>query len=884
MSVMVITKKIKTLFLMFSGLNFIVLGFLISVSYNNLRKVEKPVNDILQHPFVVRAEAYRLSKNVLLYHHLYNNAKILDQDVTLYEYYLRKNELLSKIEHSLSAIEGNFLGEKAHVTELKQLIADVISPHEGSQEYPKKDKFRHTINKELYYLFAVGSLAKNTDGSIAHDSLSSSLDRTFTLYDLTLETPYKFILPFFKRDINIHTEYAKDAITEQVLNTIMEEIRYITDFAESKTTEFKRNFSDIVSVVRSSYLDSLIVLMVLYFAASFYMYRYSMKLIEQEKYSRQILSLASSVFDNSREGFMVIDTSHTIVLVNEAMRTLLGFSIESIQGENVLESKCLGKLSGFKEIWKETLANNGWRGEIIVYKYDETAFSGYLSIDLIDNIQHKTQVTPKFILKLFDISDRKKLEAEIMYMAQYDELTKLPNRRFLTRFLQNLIRSHVRSPSLQVDDNEVTEKLTSINKGAMSSSVSFALLFIDTDKFKHVNDTYGHNAGDSLLKQIAERIRSSIRSSDFASRYGGDAFIVILRDVNEKVIKLIVDKIYSVLSDTEYLIESDFQHISFSMGICLFPRDSTSEDDIINKADDAMYNSKKQGGCRITYWEEFKTQSPVYKLERDLTNLIKTRDFSDLFLVYQPQVSITENTVVGCEALLRWRNGDEIVNPAVFIPIMESTNFIIPVGSHVLRTACREFVSLIKLNECNNPDCKCNYTVSVNISVKQIRHPDFVPFIIGVLKEYSFPQLCLELEITESIFTDDLGDIVSTLKSIKSLGVKIAIDDFGAGYSSLSRLVHLPIDKIKIDAEFMRELDTNENSRKIVNSVVQIGKTLKLKVIAEGVETYDQLSYLKSIECDQIQGYFFSKPLLFEDYVKWLEEESWLRRLDMINS
>jgi EAL domain-containing protein (putative c-di-GMP-specific phosphodiesterase class I) len=271
-----------------------------------------------------------------------------------------------------------------------------------------------------------------------------------------------------------------------------------------------------------------------------------------------------------------------------------------------------------------------------------------------------------------------------------------------------------------------------------------------------------------------------------------------------------------------------------------------------------MYQVKKDGGSGVLFWTNCHSDSTSAQIEKELINSIKSNNFSRFFLVYQPQIEIKTNKVIGCEALLRWVFNGEVISPAIFIPILENSDAIIEVGKFVLGKACEDFKEFQDLLVC------------VNISLRQINHTDFVNHVMDTVDLFKFPYVYLELEITESVFTDDFKKTCAPLLHLKEMGLKISIDDFGVGYSSLSRLIHLPIDKLKIDGSFMAGLEDNDSARKMVKSVVQIGKTLNLKVIAEGVETKEQVEFLLDIDCDQVQGYYYAKPMKLDDFRVWL--------------
>jgi diguanylate cyclase (GGDEF)-like protein len=503
------------------------------------------------------------------------------------------------------------------------------------------------------------------------------------------------------------------------------------------------------------------------------------------------------------------------------------YPAESTIGIQFKDLPCLKGLSTIAEIWTSCQLNRGWSGDVASINKSGQSYCRHLTIDPICD---SYATVTNYIIKFYDISDRKRLEGEILYQTQYDEATNLPNRRFLYKVLQNLIYD--------------------------SSPNQFVLLFIDVDRFKQINDTYGHNVGDMFLQQFAANMRNCVRTTDFVSRYAGDEFIVILKGIVPSTVRSAITKIFNELTSQPIAIGDICIDVRVSVGVVMYPEGGTTEDSLISHADTAMYQAKGHGRCQVYYYNNDSEHTEDYRLENALVRSIRTHGMSDFYLVYQPQVRLDTRVMTGGEALLRWTNPEgKLVPPSEFIPILESNNnMIIEVGEWVLRQACTDFKDLI------------DYTVCVNVSLKQLRHFNFVDMVTRVLFETGFDPLRLELEVTESLFIADNVGLSKMLMELVGMGIKISIDDFGTGYSSLSRLINLPITKLKIDGLFMQSFEDNPHSKQVIHTIVQIGKDLNLTVLAEGVETKDQVDYLMSTGCGFVQGYYFSRPISLEAF------------------
>lgn len=436
-----------------------------------------------------------------------------------------------------------------------------------------------------------------------------------------------------------------------------------------------------------------------------------------------------------------------------------------------------------------------------------------------------------------DITDRKEKEIEINYLSFNDEVTRIPNRRFFVREVTNHI------------NNYPNEKI--------------AFIFIDLDNFKYVNDTYGHDAGDLLLIEFAKIIKNmKIKDSLFA-RYGGDEFIIVQYNIQEKnQIKYILDNIIKKLSNPIIINDKEI-FCTLSIGVSVYPIDGGDMPILLKRADMAMYLAKVNGKNRYEFFDIkiLEILNREFDIEKGLRVAV---DKSEIKMLYQPKIKVDTEEVIGFESLVRWNSKSlGIVSPSEFIPIAESSGLIIPIGKYIINESFRRCKELtLKKNK--------KFKMAINLSEVQIRDEDIVSFISESLKFYDLSAEYIEFEITESIIMKSAEKNISTLEKLKKLGVSLALDDFGTGYSSLSYLRTLPIDVLKIDKSFIDGIVIEEKSEYIINSIVELSHYLSLLVVAEGVETKEQLDFLKRISCDVIQGYYFSRPVEFDEAIRMI--------------
>ncbi len=442
-----------------------------------------------------------------------------------------------------------------------------------------------------------------------------------------------------------------------------------------------------------------------------------------------------------------------------------------------------------------------------------------------------------------DITSRKQAEARIEYLATHDSLTGLPNRVMFAELLSHVLAS------------------------ARRNERRFAVLFIDLDRFKFINDSLGHDAGDALLREVARRLKESLRASDIVARLGGDEFVMLLQDLNSAEESATIAR--KLLSAVIRPIELNSQEcrVTASIGISLFPDDARDEMLLMTHADLAMYHAKEEGKNNFQFYDGRLETMSLERLTLE-TQLRRAIERNELSLHYQAKLDLAHNTIAGVEALLRWTSTElGPVSPAKFIPLAEETGLILTIGRWVLRNACAQGVAW---QRAGLPPVR----VSVNLSPRQLLDPELVGAVRNVLVETGLAPDLLELEVTESSVMHNVERALEVLGALKAMGVWLAIDDFGTGYSSLAQLKRFPIDTLKVDRSFIRELPSDSEDKAIAEAIIAMGRTLSLTVVAEGVETLEQQQFLRERACDQMQGFFFSKPVSAAEFAELLRKHA----------
>lgn len=558
--------------------------------------------------------------------------------------------------------------------------------------------------------------------------------------------------------------------------------------------------------------------------------------ITERKQSEDALRIAAVAFE-THDAILISDTRANIIRVNQAFTDITGYSQDEVIGKNprIMSSGRQDK-AFYIEMWQQLLHTGSWAGEIWDKRKSGQIYPKWLTITAVKN---ERQETTHFVAIFSDITARKQAEEEIRNLAFYDALTRLPNRRlFMDRFRAALTISTRRN-----------------DYGA--------ILFIDLDRFKTLNDTLGHDYGDMLLIEVSARIKSCVREMDTVARLGGDEFVVLIEGISGEQedashnVGIIAEKIRETLAQP-YKLKTHEHHSSPSIGISLYRGHEATVDELLQQADMAMYQAKTAGRNAVRFFDPVMQHNVATRaeLENDLHHAIP---LGQLQLHYQVQVD-AEARPQGAEALLRWFHPQRgLVMPGQFIPIAEESSLILEIGHWVLEQACGQLAQWA-VNERMR-----NLTLAVNVSAKQFAQPNFVDQVAGCLNSHGISPALLKLELTESLVLHDLNNTISKMHALKELGIKLSLDDFGTGYSSLSYLKQLPLDQIKIDQGFVQGIALDGNDALLVQTIIDLAGNFRLNVIAEGVETEGQLAFLKNRECAAFQGYLFGKALPVEE-------------------
>ncbi|MDP3308815.1 bifunctional diguanylate cyclase/phosphodiesterase [Methylotenera sp.] len=559
--------------------------------------------------------------------------------------------------------------------------------------------------------------------------------------------------------------------------------------------------------------------------------------ITERKIAEIELRIAATAFE-SQEGIMIADMNRDILRVNRAFTKITGYSAEEVIGKNPrILSSGLHTANFYEKLWDKISQDGSWQGEIWNKRKDGEIYLEYLTIT---TVQSEDGAVTNFVATLSDITQSRIAAAEIEKMAFYDSLTGLPNRRLLIDRLSHALAASSRSG----------------NRGAV--------LFLDLDHFKSLNDTLGHDVGDLLLKQVGERLKSSVREGDTVSRLGGDEYVVMLEELSHldteaaRQAEMIGNNILAALNEPYQLAMHEHRSTA-SIGITLFGNHTYSEEDLLKHADIAMYQAKKAGRSTLRFFDPAMQQAIQARvsLENDLRKALEQQQFQ---LYYQVQVDFLHQAI-GVEALIRWIHPERgLISPFEFMPVVEETSLILPIGQWVLETACAQ----IKAWEQNEQTR--HLTVSVNVSAKQFRQADFVSNVKAAIAFHDINPALLKLELTETLLLENIEDTIATMNTLKEIGIMFSLDDFGTGYSSLQYLRRLPLYQLKIDQSFVRDIASDNSDQVIIRTIIAMAHMLNLNVIAEGVETLEQQQILLSNGCTHYQGYLFGKPLPIDEF------------------
>jgi len=553
--------------------------------------------------------------------------------------------------------------------------------------------------------------------------------------------------------------------------------------------------------------------------------------ITERKRAEAELRVAATAFE-SQEGMFVTDAGNVILRINRAFTDITGFTPTEAVGQTPRLLKSGRHDAAFYAAMWETINRTGvWQGEIWNRQKSGNVYPEWLTITVVKGSDG--DVT-HYVGTLIDITQRKAAEVDIEHLAFYDQLTQLPNRRLLLDRLRRALAACARSR----------------RRGA--------ILFIDLDDFKTLNDTQGHDFGDLLLQQVGGRLLACVRAGDTVARLGGDEFVVMLEDLSESPqaaatrARIVGEKILGAFAPS-YLLAGHEHHSTGSIGVTLFSDHRETVDDLLKRADLAMYRAKEEGRNTLRFFDPEMQAAVTARaaLEADLRRGVREGQF---ILHYQPQVD-GEGRLTGAEALVRWHHPRRgLVFPDEFIPLAEETGLIQPLGQWVLETTCAQLVAWSA-----RPDT-AHLTLAMNVSAREFRHPEFVAWVLDVIDRSGANPQKLMLEFTESPLLDTMEETIAKMTALKARGQGFSLDDFGTGYSTLSYLKHLPLDQVKIDQSFVRDVLTDPNDAAIARSIIALGQSLGLAVIAEGVETGEQRDFLARQGCQAFQGYLFGRP------------------------
>ncbi len=548
--------------------------------------------------------------------------------------------------------------------------------------------------------------------------------------------------------------------------------------------------------------------------------------VTQRKSVEDKLQLAAAVFDQAREGFVIADRDGRVVTVNQAFCEISGYDADELQGQ---QTAALGFGIGRREVRRQVrsaLQSNGhWQGEVRTSRKDGSLYTCWAAITQQRNAEG---AVTHYIGILNDITQFREVERNLVRLAHVDTLTDLPNRSLLA---------------------DRVGQLTSVSR---RDHRPFALMFMDLDQFKNINDTHGHSVGDALLGEVARRLQGSLREVDTVARLGGDEFAVLLPGADAAGAELVATKLLERLAEP-CMVQGHELSMTMSIGIATYPSDGDDYEILSRNADTAMYRAKHEGKATWRFFAAGMQQRSARQLQLE-SALRRAIERNELLLHYQPQLDADGAHLVGVEALLRWRHPEfGMVSPAEFIPLAETSGQIVAIGEWVLRTAVAQLKAWMDAGV-------APMIVAVNLSAVQFRHAGLPDVVTRALRDAGLPAQYLELELTESV-TANPAAAIAVMDALHGLGVRLSLDDFGTGYSSLSYLKRFPLHTLKIDQSFVRDIDTDPDDRAIVQAIIQLARALDLKTIAEGVETDAQHQFLRREGCDMVQGYRFCRPM-----------------------
>ena len=565
--------------------------------------------------------------------------------------------------------------------------------------------------------------------------------------------------------------------------------------------------------------------------------------ITERRHVADSMRLHARIFEHSEEAIMITDAEERILSVNSAFCRITGYSPEEAIGETPRKfSSGRHDAAFFTALWEDLKNAGHWQGELWDRRKDGEIYPKWISIGSVKaaegNVSHYFSI-------FSDITDRKRAEGRIHHLAFYDALTNLPNRTLFNRLLEQAL-----SESKRLD-------------------IHGAILFIDLNRFKPINDTLGHGIGDQVLQEVANRFRTALRGSDVVSRVGGDEFVVGLFDVGKRErAATAAQKLLSAL-DVPIVVDGMELRVGAAIGISIYPDDGGDTETLLRLADIAMYRAKKNGPDAYVFYSQDMNQRAKDRLSLE-SQLRRGVERGEMLLYYQPKVSIPTGKIIGAEALVRWKHPERgMVPPGDFIPIAEETGLIVQISAWVLEEACRQAK---QWKDEGLPVVR----IAINLSARDFS-PGLSKRVSELLAHHGIGPEWIELEITEGMLMNNTDKVIAMMDELSALGVFLSLDDFGTGYSSLSYLKRFPIHTLKIDRSFIINIPTDEDDCAIAGAIIGMSKQLKHMVIAEGVESVEQLEFLDSLGCDEIQGYLFSPPVAVDKFETMVREGKSLR-------
>jgi diguanylate cyclase (GGDEF)-like protein/PAS domain S-box-containing protein len=540
-------------------------------------------------------------------------------------------------------------------------------------------------------------------------------------------------------------------------------------------------------------------------------------------------SMFRLVFENAAIGMTLANTEQKLMRSNRAFASMLGYTDAELRGRKVADvlhpDDSAERLRLYQSLEADEIDH--FQADLRYLRKDGTLMWGRLTASRVPQEGDMPQLN---IGMIEDITERKRAEARIEYLATHDALTGLPNH------------------------NLMHDRLTQAMAHVRRTGTLLAILYLDLDRFKVINDGFGHSAGDAVIRAVAERLKSFVRDGDTVARQSGDEFLVLLTDLRKPAdVYIVAQKVLAAFAAPLALQGRDI-HIAASIGISVYPQDGQTTAALIENADAAMYRAKKLGGNSYQFFTSEMSEKTKRRVELE-TQLRLAIAHNQLHLVYQPKVEVVSGRIIGCEALLRWTHPElGAIAPAQFIPIAEESGQIVPIGNWVLRTAAAQNKTWLDAG-------LAPIVVSVNISARQFQQQDVSAWVFATLQDTGLAPERLELELTESLIAQDVEQAIHAINQLKSAGVKLSIDDFGTGYSNLGNLKRFQVDTLKIDQSFIRDVLTDADDASIALAVISLAHSLRMRVLAEGVETAEQYEFLRLHGCDEIQGYYFSKPV-----------------------